>query len=537
MIVSLSLACLVGLAASLLSDHLVRPRVTGLRRRPAATLGVHVGTWLIFFTIMGLLTQRPWLTAGVLLVLQVVVVHSNNAKWISLNEPFVVHDFEYFVDAIRYPRLYVPFFGIGLAIGATLVSTAAITLFLVYEPAVLMNGQAVSALIALGGLGLLGVGTLAVGLPRLATPRLEPIADLTDYGLVAHFWAYGLRLRHRPDLVNAVSAFRDYAAPHNDGPLPDIVCVQSESFFDPRRWTEQAADSLLPEWDHACAESQAHGTLDVPAWGANTVRTESAVLTGIDAQTLDIDHFNPYRRLAHITVPSLVGALRELGYETIAIHPYPASFYARDRVLRRMGCDRFIDIDGFTKCDYDGQFISDEAVGRCIRDVLAEPGNRPRFVFAITMENHGPTDLEWADLNQSAFRETLTNPDALPAEHEELPIYLRHIANADRMLGQCRQALEANDRPGLLAWYGDHVPILANTYRDLGQPDGRTDYAIWTTDRTRHNDAVAEQPMQANALGVAILNQAVAMTRGIETETQQPGGAHVDAGPKERGKA
>lgn len=48
-----------------------------------------------------------WLFADALLTLVLV----NNAKFTALREPFVFQDYEYFTDAIRPPRLYIPFLG------------------------------------------------------------------------------------------------------------------------------------------------------------------------------------------------------------------------------------------------------------------------------------------------------------------------------------------------------------------------------------------------------------------------------------------
>ena len=48
-----------------------------------------------------------WLFAHALLTLVLV----NNAKFTALSESFVFQDYEYFTDAIRHPRLYIPFLG------------------------------------------------------------------------------------------------------------------------------------------------------------------------------------------------------------------------------------------------------------------------------------------------------------------------------------------------------------------------------------------------------------------------------------------
>jgi hypothetical protein len=62
--------------------------------------------------------------AGLGIWLAVVLV--GNAKEASLREPFVFMDFEYFTDAIKHPRLYLPFLGLWRAIALGIIAVAVI---------------------------------------------------------------------------------------------------------------------------------------------------------------------------------------------------------------------------------------------------------------------------------------------------------------------------------------------------------------------------------------------------------------------------
>jgi phosphoglycerol transferase MdoB-like AlkP superfamily enzyme len=197
------------------------------------------------------------------------------------------------------------------------------------------------------------------------------------------------------------------------------------------------------------------GLLSVPAWGANTMRTEFAVLTGIGDQALGAHRFNPYRRVARGGILALPHRLRALGYKTVCIHPYTVGFFGRDSVFPTLGFDRFIDIDGLPNAPHEGPYVADGAVARNIAEVLGA-ADRPTFVFAITMENHGPLHLERVSPADMArlYR------DPPPPGWDDLTLYLRHLANADRM-------------------FGDHVPSMSRVYADQGFCDSRTDYLIW----------------------------------------------------------
>jgi phosphoglycerol transferase MdoB-like AlkP superfamily enzyme len=265
---------------------------------------------------------------------------------------------------------------------------------------------------------------------------------------------------------------------------PHVIVVQSESFFDIRRWCPAVDPSVLTHFDRACAQSVACGVMAVPAWGANTVRTEFSFLTGIALERLGIDRFNPYRRLVSAQTPSLARQYQQRGYRTVAIHPYSGKFYHRDRLFPLLGFDRLIDISEFEPPEAGYPYVGDLAVAQKIEHLLQEHeregDTRPLFIFVITMENHGPLHLE----NLSAEQAQRWLVSELPAGCSDIPVYLRHLANADAMVGRLTAALAQNKaRPGVLCWYGDHVPIMDGAYAKLGAPAGCTDYFIWRSDR------------------------------------------------------
>jgi hypothetical protein len=463
--------------ACLLEALLLRPRCGW--RRPLGAWALQAGLILAVYALGLAVFQRPWFAAAQTLAWYLFILVVNRVKLASLREPFVFQDFEYFVDLLRHPRLYLPFFGyfnafLGIS-GAGLLIAAGLWL----EPGLWQQQGAWGFWRALlfsagGASGLLWLGARAA---RGLLPVFDASADVARFGLLASFWLYARAERVLPALP---SRFAGLAAP--EGEAPHVVVVQSESFFDARRVYEGVAPSVYAWLDKARADAVQHGLLDVPAWGANTVRSEFAFLSGLRDDALGVHRFNPYRCLRE--VDTLAQALRRAGYRTVCVHPYAAGFYRRDRQFPLFGFDEFIDIGAFAASDRAGAYVGDVALAEKVAGLLQAAG--PVFVFVITMENHGPLHLE----SVSGADEAALYASPPPPGHAELTAYLRHIVNAGQMLQRLRDSLSASARDGWLCWYGDHLPIMPAVYRQAGFDDARTDYFIW------HASAAGGEPVR-----------------------------------------
>lgn len=259
--------------------------------------------------------------------------------------------------------------------------------------------------------------------------------------------------------------------------LPHIVAVQSESFFDPRKRLPGIRPEVLSTFDRLAHEGAA-GTLEVPAFGANTVRSEFAFLSGVAGKQLGHRQFSPYRFVQPgFLDATLASALREAGYRTICVHPYHSSFYRRHEVMPWLGFDEFIDISAFERNRSEGPYVSDEVVTDWVIERL-QASNEPLFVFVVTMENHGPLHLEKPLSGEAG--QYLTEGGS--TEGDDLIIYLRHLVNADRMMARLAATLKGERRSGALCWFGDHPPILPATYARHGYPGRLTDYLVWRTE-------------------------------------------------------
>ncbi|RMX11141.1 LTA synthase family protein [Vandammella animalimorsus] len=487
-------AAALGLALSALLEQKLHPRPH--LARPAGAWALHAGMWCTAHAMLCLLLGRPWFAMATALAFVLMLVLVSHAKYQALREPFVYSDHEYFTDALRHPRLYIPFLGWGkfLAAATGFALAIAIGLWLELPPPARLRWQG-----QLGGIAaVLVIGLLLWRIGHATAPQVtfDAEQDMRKLGLLACLWRYRQAQRLPPRHTSP------FAAPHRPAstpqPLPHLVAVQSESFFDARSLHAGIRGEVLADFDALRAEALSSGALQVPAWGANTVRSEFGFLCGIAPDSLGVHRFNPYRAIAAgWPVASLAGYLRQLGYRTVCIHPYPASFYLRDRVLPLLGFDEFLDIRQFEPSQRCGPYIGDAAVAERICALLDRAAAQPLFIFAITMENHGPLHLE---------RITPEELQALydrapPPGCEELGIYLRHLRNANRMAARLRAHLARNPQPASLCWYGDHVPIMPAVYQACGTPSGLVEYLCWSNRPAAPRTAGSALPTAPGASG------------------------------------
>ena len=108
----LALPLASGVVLSFVFEGLLVARPQPLWRRPAGALAIHLGLWLLLFALNLALFRRPWFAMMMALALLLPVILVSNAKSRSLGEPFIFQDFEYFTDAMKHPRLYLPFLNV-----------------------------------------------------------------------------------------------------------------------------------------------------------------------------------------------------------------------------------------------------------------------------------------------------------------------------------------------------------------------------------------------------------------------------------------
>lgn len=402
---------------------------------------------------------RPWLAASSCLLTLAILSVVDRLKRRVIGEPVVFSDLALLAQVPRHPQLYytLPLTDLRIA-GPLLLAIATVVAWYVLEPAALPSGTGASLLailglpVALAALALAGLTPLGQRALRHIFPHPDLARDVARYGLIATMMGYALR-RVCEDDARPVPA-RGEGSPDDE----IVVVVQLESFLDPAR----LGGSDLPAMARIRAQAAQYGRLTVPAHGAYTMRSEHAVLTGLDPESLGFGRYDPYLARKGEEPTSLARLARAAGFETVFVHPFHRDFFDRARVFQRLGFERLVMEEDFAGTPRIGPYIGDVAVAdRILAEVVERQGSKKgrTFVFSVTMENHGP----W-------------KPGRLTGIDEPLAQYLHHVAHTGQAIERLIDGLAG--RRATLCVFGDHAPSLP----DLRPPESgpmATDYALF----------------------------------------------------------
>lgn len=471
----------VAFLLSSLMEFLLKPRPSF--RRSFYTWLCQAAIFACLYALLLLVLGRPLCAAGAVLAFYLILILVSNAKYASLREPFLYQDYDYFLDVIRYPRLYLPFLGLKSFALCALGCLIALAAFMLEHPplkrfALSGQGGAISLLL------LFGIGSLFILSRKHLSPSYKVLKDYKKFGFITFLYLYGVNSCAKIKVTDAL-----WPVLNSKKKKAHLIAIQSESFFDPRLLTSQVSTEILTHFDSFQRESFLQGLLTVPAWGANTIRTEFSFLTGIDLKRLGPHQFNPYRAMLKDWLPySLPALLKDLGYDTICLHPWYAAFYGRKQLFPRMGFQCFLDLKSFADCQKSGPYVDDRCLADKLLNLLSKT-QKPLFVFIISMENHGPLTK---DKEGSANTSYLSSSDQLGLS--ELPLYLKHLKHTDLMLGKLHTAFKNFNSPISFCFYGDHVPIMPEAYQLLDYPKSETPFFCWNN-FDKHTSPVCSMPV------------------------------------------
>lgn len=253
---------------------------------------------------------------------------------------------------------------------------------------------------------------------------------------------------------------------------PNIIVIMNEAFSDLNILGEfSSSEDYIPFVRSLLegAENTQSGYLGVSVLGGNTANTEFEFLTGGTMAFLPQGSI-PYQQYINGEMPSLASYLKELGYSTIALHPYGATGWHRHQVYPWLGFDSFLSLEDFTSPKQIRKYVSDESDYEKIIQLFEEKeAGKPLFLFNVTMQNHSSYTDAYTDFTPDVKVEG--------SDSFALSQYLSLLKVSDREIEKLIGYFQDQSERTLIVFFGDHQPT-DSVVRDIWRLNDKSDQAL-----------------------------------------------------------
>ncbi len=447
----------------------------------------------------------PGFVIGSIVTILISVV--NNMKWVSLKECITISDFEKLSEALTVAgeadfKLFIDWWGclIGAIILLVLSIVMDIKIVLPHRKDAQFQFYNRTTLLLLM---FVLVPIVVADAKGSAVDKLTQNSSADKMGPVI-FFMESIFTAHMDEPYTFMQAKKSYDQYVQDGmeiesslcdvqveeeSKPNIIVIMSEAFFDVNQFEGVLAYSENPMayYEKMQEESVVYGNAKVNIYGGSTHFSEFEFLSGWNSKGMNSGSC-PYKEYFNEEQPSFASYLNELGYYTLAIHPYDSFFWNRKHAYPNMGFDRFIDRSYMKYTDMCG-YISDDAL---TNEVIYRYEERkkmnktePFFCFGVSIANHV------AMINKEEFENTANHIDITYEKNigysdrrkQRVKDYIGGISKTGEALYKLASYFEEQDEPTVILFFGDHAPNYAI---DIMEKNGKeeecytTPYLIWS---------------------------------------------------------
>jgi len=271
-------------------------------------------------------------------------------------------------------------------------------------------------------------------------------------------------------IEKAESEYQDSALETEE--MPNIIVIMNETFSDLSVLGDfETNEDYMPFFRSLTGkENTVTGNLFVSVKGGNTANTEFEFLTGNSMAFLPLGSI-AYQQYIDSAIPNLSQNLENEGYSTLAIHPYGASGWDRDKVYEYFGFDTTYFLEAFADAELIRQYVSDRATyEKIIEEFESKDDDEKLFTFEVTMQNHGGYYNRYANFTETI--QILNAPVKASTTYTER--YLSLIKESDTAFEELLAYFESADEPTIIVMFGDHQPadVIAQTILDLNGKTG-----------------------------------------------------------------
>lgn len=238
---------------------------------------------------------------------------------------------------------------------------------------------------------------------------------------------------------------------------PDVILVLGESWGDltPNGYVETNEPVLPFLSSFRNRDDGIYRDLIASTYGGGTSRSEFSILTGANVE-YGMQQA-PFQFNVREAIPNLTESFKAMGYGTAALHTGDASAWGRDKAFPLLGFDAYYEADDIRteESRMVRQYLSDEDLYRKTLELL-DAADAPQFLYTITIQTHG-------GFTNPNYQSPITIEDP-PGEFPMTEQYLGLMHESDADFAWFISELEKRERPTLVLAYGDHLPLVDDSY-------------------------------------------------------------------------
>ena len=159
----------------------------------------------------------------------------------------------------------------------------------------------------------------------------------------------------------------------------------------------------------------------------------------------------PSMKLSKYTYPnSLAKQFDDAGYTTYAFHGNIGNYYNRNVAFKKMGFNKFFDVNDMNYKDTSGWGVPDHLMFNYVLDTL-DDNNRPFFSYIITITSHMPFN------NTSSY---YSAPQFNGVKNETVRNYFISMSYVDQSIQEFVEKVQETYPDTYILIYGDHTPDI-----------------------------------------------------------------------------
>ena len=286
-------------------------------------------------------------------------------------------------------------------------------------------------------------------------------------------------------------------AGRSSGALDDVnvVVILSESFSDPTLLKDVKVEHDPIPFTHHLMERTPSGEMLTQFIGGGTANMEFEALTGFSLAQFTPQMNTPYQQLVpkYSSFPSAVEYFESHGHVPIAVHPYHAIMYKRDRVYPTFGFDEFVDETKMQSLDTleHSDFASDASSFNEV-EYQIDQEDKPVFVNLVTMQNHYPMAGKYDD--------PIKVGPSVGVVRKQLSAFSTGLEYSDGAMKDFLANLKSSPEKTAVVFYGDHAPPFwprAKNFAENEEQLRKTPFFLWTNfEKLPHQDLGLNSPTQ-----------------------------------------